>query len=443
MMHVENPPSDQHIAVIGLGYVGLPLAIALAEVGRTVTGLDVDQKKVASLNRGSSHIPDVPAEAVRRVVEAGRFAATTDAEALRAPDAIFICVPSPFDANRAPDLSYIRSAAQSVQPRLRQGHLIVLESTTYPGTTEEILQPMLESTGLRAGVDFDLAFVPERIDPGQVESRGWTIKNTPKVVGALTPQGARRAAALLETMGAPVHVVSSPRAAELSKLLENTFRSVNIALVNELALLCERMNIDVWEVIGAAATKPYGFMPFRPGPGVGGHCIPVDPLYLSWKAREFDFHTNFIDLAAQVNDDMPYHVVDLIVRGLSKQGRALDGANVLVLGVAFKRDIDDARNSPAERVMELLMARSATVCYHDPHVPEFHVGGNVFHRERERLESLPLSDDAVSSADCVVVVTGHSAVDYRRVAGRARLLVDTCNAVPRDVPTHVVRLGAP
>ncbi|HKZ87180.1 MAG TPA: nucleotide sugar dehydrogenase [Anaerolineae bacterium] len=434
---------DQHLAVIGLGYVGLPLAVALAEVGRTVTGLDIDQKKVASLNRGSSHIPDVPAEAVRRVVEAGRFAATTDAEALRAPDAIFICVPSPFDANRAPDLSYIRSAAQSVQPRLKKGHLIVLESTTYPGTTEEILQPMLESTGLRAGVDFDLAFVPERIDPGQVESKGWTIKNTPKVVGALTPQGARRAAALLETMGAPVHVVSSPRAAELSKLLENTFRSVNIALVNELALLCERMGIDVWEVIGAAATKPYGFMPFRPGPGVGGHCIPVDPLYLSWKAREFDFHTNFIDLAAQVNDDMPYHVVDLIVRGLSRQGRALDGASVLVLGVAFKRDIDDARNSPAERVMELLMARGAAVCYHDPHVPEFHVGGNVFHRKRERLASIPLTDDAVSSADCIVVVTGHSAVDYRRVAGRARLLVDTCNAVPRDVSARVVRLGMP
>jgi UDP-N-acetyl-D-glucosamine dehydrogenase len=434
---------DQHVAVIGLGYVGLPLAVALAEVGRTVTGLDIDQNKVASLNRGSSHIPDVPGEAVRRAVEAGRFVATTDAEALRAPDAIFICVPSPFDANRAPDLSYIRSAAQSVQPRLRKGHLIVLESTTYPGTTEEILQPMLESTGLRAGVDFDLAFVPERIDPGQVESKGWTIKNTPKVVGALTPQGAQRTAALLETLGAPVHVASSPRAAELSKLLENTFRSVNIALVNELALLCERMGIDVWEVIAAAATKPFGFMPFRPGPGVGGHCIPVDPLYLSWKAREFDFRTSFIDLAAQVNDDMPYHVVDLIVRGLSKQGRALDGASVLVLGVAFKRDIDDARNSPAERVMELLMARGAAVCYHDPHVSEFHVGGNVFHRKRERLASIPLTDDAVSAADCVVVVTGHSAVDYRRVAGRARLLVDTCNAVPRDARTNVVRLGTP
>ncbi|HLF28891.1 MAG TPA: nucleotide sugar dehydrogenase [Anaerolineae bacterium] len=434
---------DQLVAVIGLGYVGLPLAIGLAEVGRTVIGLDIDSRKVERLNRGESHIPDVPAAAVERLVQAKRFSATTDAAALRAPDAIFICVPTPFDANRAPDLSFIRSAAQSIQPQLRAGHLIVLESTTYPGTTEEILQPILETSGLRGGIDFDLAFVPERIDPGQTESRGWTIINTPKVVGGLTPQGAQRASALLATMGAPVHVVSSPRAAEMAKLLENTFRSVNIALVNELALLCERMSIDVWEVIGAAATKPYGFMPFRPGPGVGGHCIPVDPLYLSWKAREFDFHTNFIDLAAQVNDDMPYHVIELIVRGLSRQGRALDGAQVLVLGVAFKRDIDDARNSPAERLMELLMARGAQVAYHDPYVPQFRVGGNVFHRRRETFDSVSLTAAALAGAECVVVVTGHTSIDYRQVAAQARLVVDTCNAVPRDAPGRVIRLGAP
>ncbi len=921
---------DRQVAVIGLGYVGLPLAIALAAVGRSVIGLEIDPRIVARLNRGESHIPDVPAEAVTRWTTAGRFRATTDPDALRAPDAIFICVPTPLDASRAPDLSFIRSAAQSIQPRLRPGHLIVLESTTYPGTTEEVLQPMLETTGLRAGVDFDLAFVPERTDPGQVESKGWTIVNTPKVVGGLTPQGAERAAALLAVLGAPVHVVSSPRAAEMAKLLENTFRSVNIALVNELALLCERMNVDVWEVIGAASTKPYGFMPFRPGPGVGGHClaedeflfvkkghglacvrigeyfdglerqypiavrrvagttllepagidvlsfdpqrqescykplralsrreysgrmvsvttadrrclrvtdghpmlvwakgtlqikpagnlqsgdelviathqpnslpseqeidlishltsdeiartrvapkegrlqeyrdrlspqlkalgvdrhevfrsnrmplrtfleleqrnampisrrhimlrtgrgpssnaisavipidvdfarlvgyylsegcitrdkslrtrfvfnsgeseyiddvcrivnklglryskhkdrvwnamqikvssnlfarllrdvlgcgsrstemqipgilfdspepirlallsgllrgdgdvdlnqqtrhyydkrnqrvydhsinvatvgyfsssprlfqqmtvlaqglgfvptfkkdkpylrfygqqhlsrltslfdgakradlesyarnrkkrmptkshqshgnfatvkisqvsqsdgihnvysaevedthtfvtsygivthncIPVDPLYLSWKAREFDFHTNFIDLATQVNQDMPYHVVDLIARGLSRQGRALDGARVLVLGVAFKRDIDDARNSPAERVIELLIGRGATVAYHDPHVPRFSVGGNVFHRRRETLESVPLTDAALAAADCVTIVTGHTAIDYRHVATHARLTVDTCDAVPRDARTQasVVRLGAP
>ena len=434
---------DQLVAVIGLGYVGLPLAAGLAEVGLNVIGLDIDPRKVERLNRGESHILDVPSAAVDRLVRAGRLKATTEADALREPDAIFICVPTPFDANRAPDLSYIRSAGQTIQPRLRQGHLVVLESTTYPGTTEEVLQPMLESTGLRAGIDFDLAFVPERIDPGQVESKGWTIANTPKVVGGLTPQGARRAGAILEKMGAPVHLVSSPRTAEMAKLLENTFRNVNIALVNELALLCERMGIDMWEVIGAASTKPYGYMPFRPGPGVGGHCIPIDPLYLSWKAREYDFHTTFIDLAAQVNDDMPYHVVELIVRGLSKLGRALDSARVLVLGVAFKRDIDDARNSPAERVIELLIGRGASVAYHDPHVPRFRVGGNVFHRTRETFESVPLTDGAIAEASCVVVVTGHTSIDYRRVAGQARLVVDTCNAVPRDASGNIVRLGTP
>jgi len=436
---------DQLVAVIGLGYVGLPLAIGLAEVGHTVIGLDIEPRRVERLNRGESHIPDVPGEAVSRSVRAGRFRATTNADELRAPDAIFICVPTPFDANRAPDLSFIRSAAESIQPRLRQGHLIVLESTTYPGTTEEVLQPMLETSGLRAGIDFDLAFVPERIDPGQVESKGWTIINTPKVVGGLTPEGSRRAAELLATMGAPVHVVSSPRAAEMAKLLENTFRSVNIALVNELALLCERMHIDIWEVIGAAATKPYGFMPFRPGPGVGGHCIPVDPLYLSWKAREFDFHTNFINLATQVNEDMPYHVIDLITRGLSRQGRALDGARVLVLGVAFKRDIDDARNSPAERIIELLIGHGASVAYHDPHVPRFRVGGDVFHRKRETFECVPLTDETLARTDCVVIVTGHTAIDYNHITTQVKLIVDTCNAVPRDATTrdNIVRLGTP
>jgi UDP-N-acetyl-D-glucosamine dehydrogenase len=439
----EHAGRDQLVAVIGLGYVGLPLAVGLAETARSVIGLDINSRRIEQLNRGESPIPDVPAERVDRLVRAGRFRATADPESLRAPDAIFICVPTPFDANRAPDLSFIRTAAQTIQPRLRRGHLIILESTTYPGTTEEVLQPILETSGLRAGIDFDLAFVPERMDPGQVESKGWTIMNTPKVVGGLTASGSERAAALLASLGAPVHVVSSPRAAEMSKLLENTFRSVNIALVNELALLCERMGIDVWEVIGAAATKPYGFMSFRPSAGVGGHCIPVDPLYLSWKAREFDFHTNFINLASQVNEDMPYHVVDLIVRGLSKQGRVLDGAQVLVLGVAFKRDIDDARNSPAERVIEILLARGAQAIYHDPHVPEFKVGGNVFHRRRETLTSTPLTDAALAEADCVVVVTGHTSIDYRAIAQKAKLLVDTCNVAPRGAQVNVVRLGAP
>lgn len=439
---MNDPTHDQRIAVIGLGYVGLPLAIDLAGAGRDVIGVDIDQSRVDQLNRGQSHIPDVSSASVKQWVDAGRFHATIDADVLRECDVIFICVPTPFDSNRAPDLSFIRSAAESIKPRLRRGHLIVLESTTYPGTTQEMLQPILETDGLRAGQDFELAFVPERIDPGQVESKGFTISNTPKVVGALTSTGAQRAKTLLEAMGAPVHIVSSPRAAEMTKLLENTFRSVNIALVNELALLCERMGIDVWEVISAAATKPYGFMPFRPGAGVGGHCIPVDPLYLSWKAREYDFHTTFIDRAAQVNEDMPYHVVELIEQGLSQNGLAVRGAKIMILGVAFKRDIDDARNSPAQRVIELLLERGAQVSYHDPHVTHFQIGGNVFHRRPETLASIALDDAALASNDCIAIISGHTAVDYQHVAEHAKLIVDTCNALPRDVNTGVVRLGA-
>lgn len=433
---------DKHVAVIGLGYVGLPLAIGLAGAERKVIGIDVDRAKVEQLNQGESYITDVPSESLRRALDAGYFHATTKTDALHESDVIFICVPTPLDVNRAPDLSYIRAAAESIRPRLRAGHLIVLESTTYPGTTQEVLQPILESSGLRAGVDFGLAFVPERTDPGQVSSQGYTIANTPKVVGALTPNGAQRTSDLLKTLGAPVHIVSSPRAAEMTKLLENTFRSVNIALVNELALLCERMNINVWEVVSAAATKPFGFMPFRPGAGVGGHCIPVDPLYLSWKAREYDFHTNFIDLAAQVNEHMPYHVVDLIIAGLSRQGRAPRDAHIIILGVAFKRDIDDARNSPAQRVIELLFERGANVSYHDPHVPQFQIGGNVFHQELRLLKSIDLDDETLAAADCVTIITGHSSIDYQHIATKARLIIDTCNVVSLDTQSDVVRLGA-
>jgi UDP-N-acetyl-D-glucosamine dehydrogenase len=320
--------------------------------------------------------------------------------------------------------------------------MIVLQSTTYPGTTEEVVLPILEQSGLKAGVDFDLAFSPERIDPG---NKQFNAMNTPKVVGGVNDQGAQRAAALLKRIGAPVEIVSSTRAAEMTKLLENIFRSVNIALVNEMALLCERMGIDIWEVVRAASTKPFGYMPFYPGAGVGGHCIPIDPLYLSWKAHEFDFHTNFIDLAAQTNQSMPYHVVDLVTQGLARQHKSPRDARLLVLGVAFKRDIDDARESPAERVIELLMLRGASVDYHDPYIPRFHVGGNVFHRERVWLESKPLSDDMLGSYDCVVIVTGHRSVDYARVANSARLVVDSCNATGRVSlgRDKIVRLGAP
>jgi UDP-N-acetyl-D-glucosamine dehydrogenase len=342
---------------------------------------------------------------------------------------------------RAPDLSFIESAAQSIQPRLQRGQLIVLQSTTYPGTTEEIVQPVLERTGMKAGVDFDLAFSPERIDPGRTD---FTVTNTPKVVGGLTPQATERAAALLAKIGAPVHPVSSPRAAEMTKLLENIFRSVNIALVNELARLCERMHIDMWEVINAARTKPYGFMAFTPSAGVGGHCIGVDPYYLSWKAREYDFYTRFIELAAEVNQSMPFHVVDLTERALSDNHTAVRGAKVLILGVSFKRDIDDARNSPAERVIELLNKRGANVTYHDPYVPTFHIGGDVFHPEKVTMQSQALTPEMLRSADCVIITTGHRSVDYTFVAKNAKAIVDCCNATEfvREGRNKITLLGS-
>ena len=433
--------TDNTVAIIGLGYVGLPLAVAFGRGGVPVIGVELSAAKVAELNAGRSYIPDVPAADIAALVQARLLQATNDYEKVRAADAIFICVPTPYDAAKAPDLSFIISAAEGIAPRLRAGQLIVLQSTTYPGTTDEVVRPILERTGLKAGVDFDLAFSPERIDPGNTK---FNAINTPKVVGGVTARATERAAELLRRIGAPVEIVSSARAAEMTKLLENIFRSVNIALVNELALLCERMGLDVWEVIRAASTKPFGFMPFYPGPGVGGHCIPIDPLYLSWKAREYDFHTNFIDLAADVNESMPYHVVELVAQGLSKCGRGLKGSRVLVLGVAFKRDIDDARNSPAERVIELLMRRGAVVTYHDAFVPKFVLGPDVFQHERLVLESVALTDVALAQADCVLIVTGHTQVDYARVIQQSPLVVDSCNVTAKLTDAHdkVVRLGA-
>ena len=435
--HPERP-----VAVVGLGYVGLPLAVALGHADIPVIGVDLDQRKIDKINRGESYIPDVPTEQIAALVEKKLLSAYTDYELVRKADSVFICVPTPFDANKAPDLTAVRQAAEGIAPRLQRGQMIVLQSTTYPGTTEEVVLPILEKSGLKAGIDFDLAFSPERIDPG---NKQFNAINTPKVVGGLNAQSTQRAAALLKRIGAPVEIVSSTRAAEMTKLLENIFRSVNIALVNEMALLCERMGIDIWEVVRAASTKPFGYMPFYPGAGVGGHCIPIDPLYLSWKAHEYDFHTNFIDLAAQTNQNMPYHVVDLATLGLAQQCKPLRGAKVLVLGVAFKRDIDDARESPAERVIEVLMRRGASVDYHDPYIPRFHVGGNVFHRELLWLESKPLSDDMLKSYDCVVIVTGHRTVDYARVADKAKLVVDSCNATGPVIQGRdkIVRLGAP
>lgn len=430
------------IAVIGLGYVGLPLALAFARAGFSVIGVDVDERKVSAINAGRSTIGDVSDAELRSAVEAGLLHATTDYGRLSQANAIFICVPTPYDAQRAPDLSYIRAAAEGIRPHLRPGQLVILQSTTYPGTTEEIVQPILESTGLRAGADFHLAFSPERIDPG---NREWSAYNTPKVVGGVTPECTRLACDLLSQMGAPVHPVSSPRAAEMTKLLENIFRSVNITLVNELAVLAERMGIDFWEVIEAAKTKPFGFMPFYPGAGVGGHCIPVDPYYLSWKAREYDFYTKFIELAAEVNQAMPYHAVDLVTEALSRQQRPLREARILVLGVAFKPDVEDPRNSPAERIIELLLARGAQVRYHDPYVPCFSVGGDVFYNSRVTLESIPLKDEELTTADCVLIVTGHHCLDYNQIARKARLVVDCCNATRSATggSARIVRLGAP
>lgn len=430
------------VCVIGLGYVGLPLAVELARVGFAVTGLDTNAARVAALSRGESYIGDVAGDDLRAVVQGGRLHATADYAALKGADVIFICVPTPFTAARAPDLSFVLGAARGIATHLRRGQLVVLQSTTYPGTTEDEVLPILESSGLKAGVDFHLAFSPERINPGD---RQHTVRNTPKVVGGLTRQCAELAAGVLAHLHPIVRIVSSPRAAEMTKLLENIYRSVNIALVNEMALLCERMGIDVWEVIEAASTKPFGFMPFYPGPGVGGHCIPVDPYYLLWKAREYDFHTKFIELAAEVNQEMPYHVVARIAEALNARGKTICGARILLLGVAFKKDVDDARNSPAERIAELLLARGADLRYNDPHIPRFSVGGDVFYPTQVVLESVPLTREALRGADCVVILAAHSAYDFAWIVGESPLIVDAVNATrgTEGGAEKVWRIGAP
>jgi UDP-N-acetyl-D-glucosamine dehydrogenase len=401
-------------AVIGAGYVGVPLAHTLATAGRSVLLIDIAQDVVDRLNRGESHIIDVPSEELGPLVEEGRIRATTDYNEIRRADAILIALPTPLSKQREPDLSIVIGAAEQISVRLRNGHLVILESTTYPRTTREVVQPILESTGLEAGRDFHLAFSPERVDPGNGR---WTTRNVPKVVGGITPECTEKAAQLYEGAVDTVHRVSTPEAAELTKLLENIFRSVNIALVNELAQLCERMEIDVWEVIDAAATKPFGFMSFQPGPGLGGHCIPIDPFYLTWKAREYDFSTEFIELAGKVNENMPYYCRSLISQALNHgRQRSLSGAKILVLGVAYKSDIGDTRESPAIKLIELLRAAGSEVSYHDPHVAELPESG---------LSSMPL---APGDYDCVVVVTAHSGIDYDDLVERSHVVVDLRNA---------------
>ncbi|MDR7484083.1 MAG: nucleotide sugar dehydrogenase [Armatimonadota bacterium] len=404
------------VGVVGLGYVGLPLALAYARRGFPVRGLDVDPAKVEALAAGGSYLREVPEEAVRAEVAAGRLAVGTDPAVLGECDAIFICVPTPFTQQKEPDVRHISEAAAQVARCGRPGQLVVLRSTSYPGTTDEVVRPALEGAGRVVGRDVFLAFAPERIDPGNAR---YPIERVPVVVGGCDPTSARLAARLLERLGPQVGVVSTPAAAEMAKLLENVFRNVNIALVNQVAQLCERMGLDVWEIIDAAATKPYGFLPFRPGL-VGGHCIPVDPYYLAWKAREYDFHMDFIELAARVNEEMPFYVVNRLLAALHDNGSA-GRERVLVLGVAFKRDIDDARYSPAVRVVELLRRRNIDVAYHDPYVPEVEVRG-------ARLTSQPLTDELVAGADCVLILTDHSCVDYAAVVRRARLVFDVRNA---------------
>ena len=412
------------VGVIGMGYVGLPLAVEFARAGFKVLGYDVSDRVVKLINDGKSHIADVPASAVAALVKDGLLEATADASRLGEMDAISIAVPTPLAKTRDPDMSYVLAATATVAQSAHPGQVIVLESTTYPGTTRELLEPALQDRGLKVGEDVFIAFSPERVDPG---NERWHTKNTPKVVGGITPACTDVAVALYAACIDRVVPVSSPEAAELTKLLENTFRSVNIGLVNEMAIVCDKLGVNVWEVIDAAATKPFGFMRFTPGPGIGGHCIPLDPHYLAWKMRTLNYKTRFIDLASEINSDMPRYVVEKVADALNDERKAVNGSRVLVLGIAYKKDIDDMRESPALDVIRLLEELGADVVYHDPYVPSFQEDGI-------RHEGVQLTDAELDHADAVVIVTDHGSVDYQRVVNRAKLVVDTRNATGRATP---------
>jgi UDP-N-acetyl-D-glucosamine dehydrogenase len=411
--------TNPEIAIVGAGYVGLPLGRVFAEAGARVLLLDVSADRVKAINRGESYVEDVPDEVLGELVQAGTLSATTDYDVVRETDAIIIALPTPLSPNREPDLSVVLGAVRKLAERLRSGHLVVIESTTYPGTTRDEVLPILAESGLEVGTDFHLAFSPERIDPGRED---WTVKTTPKVVGGITDACTERARELYERALDTILPVSSPEAAELTKLLENIFRSVNIALVNELAQLCDRMHVDIWEVIDAAATKPFGFMSFKPGPGLGGHCLPVDPFYLAWKAREFDFYTEFIELAGKVNENMPYFCLEKITRALNSQKKAVKGSRVQLIGVSYKADVGDLRESPALKLIELLREEGANISYHDPHIAELPEHG---------LSSVDL-DGSVPKADCIAIVTAHSGIDYDRLAENAKLVVDFRNATGKN-----------
>jgi UDP-N-acetyl-D-glucosamine dehydrogenase len=435
-LHAKLAARTARTGVVGLGYVGLPLAVEFARAGFSVTGIDLDARKVTAINEGRSYIQDVPTAEVAKFQTSGALSATADASAIAALDTINICVPTPLRKTKDPDLSFVVSAVEMIAEHLRPGQLVILESTTYPGTTDEVVKPILERRGLVAGADFFLAFSPERVDPGNEK---WTTHNVPKVVGGLTPTCAALAKALYGASVETVVEVSSPRVAEMVKLLENTFRAVNIGLVNELALMCDRLGINVWEVVDAAATKPFGFMPFYPGPGLGGHCIPIDPFYLSWKVKEVGFEARFIELAGHVNGAMPHYVVQKVADALNTQSKAVRGSSLLVLGLAYKRDIDDFRESPAIDVMADLKQRGAILQYHDPYVPTLQArdwpGG-------ETLTSTPLTVETLTAADGVIILTDHRVFDYAAIVRHARLIVDSRNAI-KTPAAHVFKLGAP
>jgi len=419
------------LGVIGLGYVGLPLCLEMAKAGFHVTGIDVDKEKVRKINRGISYILDVKSKVLSKIVKEKKLSATTEFEALKELDAISICVPTPLRKTKDPDISFIISAVEEIKKYLREGQLIVLESTTYPGTTNEVILPMLEKSGLKVGRDFYLAFSPERVDPG---NKYYTTKNTPKILGGITKECTKIAKLLYEQFVDTVIPVSCTEAAEMVKLLENTFRSVNIGMVNEMVLMCNKLNIDVWEVIDAAATKPFGFMPFYPGPGLGGHCIPIDPHYLSWKLKTLNYNARFIELAGEVNSYMPQFVVDKIIDGLNRVKKSVNGSKILILGVAYKKDINDVRESPALDVINLLKLKGALVSYNDPYIPELKL-------DNISLKSIKLSRKSLRGFDCIVIITNHSIYNYKWIVNNSRLIIDTRNALkPINCPEKVIKL---
>jgi UDP-N-acetyl-D-glucosamine dehydrogenase len=420
-----------NIGIIGQGYVGLPLAVEFAKAGFKVTGFDTDEKKVSGINKGISHILDVPSEDIKALVETGKLKAVTDTSLLNKMDAVIICVPTPLRKTKEPDISYILSASEAIAKNKRKGQLIILESTTYPGTTEEIILPKLESGSFKVGKDFFLAFSPERVDPGNPK---YKTKDITKIVGGVTPECTELARFLYSQAIKEVFPVSSTRSAEMVKLLENTFRSVNIAMVNELALMCHKMNLNVWEIINAAKTKPFGFMPFYPGPGIGGHCIPLDPLYLSWKARQHGFEARFIELADEINSYMPHYVIDKITSILNSKKKSLKGSDILIIGVTYKKDINDVRESPALEIIDTLIKKDSHVCCHDPLVQDFRIDG-------KKINTVKLTKENISASDLTVIITDHSDIDYKFVVDNAKLIFDTRNAL-KDFKTakNIIKL---